>query len=302
MTSRVVILGGTGFLGSHLSKRLHAEGFDVVSVGRRTVGQRDAHLCLDVFEIEDLAPLLSEADFCVHLVTDTVPSSAEKHGYGGVERNLNFAFRLADACIKAGVRKLLFSSSGGTVYGQDVPDAREDGPCAPIGLYGMQKLAVETALRSRLRRSSCKLVNLRIANPYGAGQERQRAHGLVGHLLAALIKSTPFTVWGDGTQVRDYVHVDDVIEAFFAAMSYAGDEDVFNVGSGAGTSTNEMIRICEGIVGNELSVTHGAHPAYDVDRIYLNIDKSRRHLGWTPKIAMREGIERYYYDLTETVK
>lgn len=302
MSSRVVLLGGTGFLGSHLAVRLRAEGFDVLSVGRRAPGVHDVHAAyaaLDIFQQDELSPLLRDADVCIHLVTDTVPSNAERNGYAGIERNLGLAFRVADTCAKLDVRKLIFASSGGTVYGKDVLDAREDSFCAPIGFYGVQKLAIEAMLRSRLRYSHCKLVNLRIGNPYGAGQERQRAHGLVGHLLNSLIGDTPFTVWGDGTQVRDYVDIRDVTDAFLCAMAYSGDEDTFNIGTSVGTSTNEMIAICQEVAGRRLGLTYGAHPAYDVDRISLNIEKARCHLSWVPQVALQDGIRNYYQDLTE---
>ena len=300
MTVRVVILGGTGFLGSHLGSRLVKEGFEVCSVGRRTGVAGARHVVGDLFAMGDLDALFREVDVCVHLATDVVPSTAEREGYAGLERNLALASRVADACARADVRKLIFASSGGTVYGQDVLNAREDNQCRPIGLYGVQKVAVEALLRSRLRSTSCSLVNLRIGNPYGAGQERQRAHGVVGHLLRALILDSPFTVWGDGTQVRDYVGVQDVVEAFLRAMSYSGEEDVFNVGSGVGTSTNQLIELCQSAAGKRLAITYGAHPAYDVDRVYLNIDRAGSALGWIPNVVLQDGIRNYYQDLLET--
>lgn len=302
MSPRVVVLGGTGFLGSHLCARLRTEGFDVLSVGSRTPVAESAHVAVDIFQQDDLSALLRDADVCIHLATDTVPSNAERNGYGGIERNLGLAFRVAEACAQLDVRKLIFASSGGTVYGKDVLAAREDAPCAPIGLYGVQKLAIEALLRSRLRHTACKLVSLRLGNPYGAGQERQRAHGLVGHLLNALIRDSPFTVWGDGTQVRDYVHVQDVVDAFLRAMAYSGDEDIFNIASGVGTSTNEMISICQGIAGKTLGLTYGAHPTYDVDRVSLNIEKANRHLCWAPQVALKDGIRNYHQDLMETAQ
>lgn len=299
MTSRIVVLGGSGFLGAHLCNRFEALGHEVRSISRGDdPGRRDHHV-LDLFAIQDLAPLMVGADACIHLANDAVPSSAETQGYPSLSRNLALAFRVADGCVRAGVNRLVFASSGGTVYGRDVCGAEERMPCAPIGLYGVQKLAIEMTLRSRLQRTACRLINLRIGNPYGAGQERQRAHGLIGHLLKALIDDAPFSVWGDGSQVRDYIHVDDVVDAFLAALDYGGGEDIFNVGSGAGMSTNAMIELCQDIVGRRLALSYLPHPAYDVDRIYLSVEKAHKHLGWSPKIALPRGVENYFQNLQE---
>lgn len=297
MTSRIIVLGGNGFLGSHLCDRLEALGYGVRSIARRGNLARREHYALDLFGVQDLAPLLAGADSCIHLANDVVPSSAEREGYPGLERNLSLAFRVADGCARAGVGRLVFASSGGTVYGRDVLDAHEDMPCQPIGLYGVQKLAIEMALRSRLQGTRCRLVNLRIGNPYGAGQECQRAHGLIGHLLKALVNDAPFTVWGDGSQVRDYIHVDDVLDVFQEVLNYSGDKDILNVGSGAGTSTNEMIELCQETVGRELLLTYAAHPSYDVDRISLNIQRAHEQLGWTPKIRLSDGVQHYLQNL-----
>lgn len=303
MATRVVVLGATGFLGSHLVQRLMAEGHEVVSVGRRDAPHPGAiQVQADLFQPEALHGLLDGAYACMHLATDLVPSSAELAGFAGLERNLALANRVADACVRSAVRTLVFASSGGTVYGADVPAAHEDDPCRPIGLYGVQKLANEALLRSRLRGSVCKLRVLRIGNPYGSGQERQRAHGVIGHMLDALIHGRPFKVWGDGTQVRDYVTIRDVEGAFLKAMEYSGPDDVFNVGSGCGTSTNELIGICQEVAQRQLEVSYGTHPAHDVDRIFLNIDRAGRELGWRPSESLLEGITRYYLELSEIMK
>lgn len=300
MTATVTVLGGTGFLGTHLCSRLHRDGFRVRSVGRRKQQQEAEFFACDLYCEEIIAPVISGTDICFHLANDVVPSTAEREGYGGLQRNLEMAFRIAEACKAEGVRKLIFASSGGTVYGHDVVSATELHPCTPIGLYGVQKLSVEALLRARLRGSACQLVNLRIGNPYGLGQEGQKAHGVLGHLIKALLTDVPFTVWGDGSQARDYVHIEDVVDAFVRAMSYAGAEDVFNIGSGVATTTNELIQACQEVSGKILNLTYGAHPTYDVDRISLDIQKANADLWWSPKIALRDGIRSYYEVLKES--
>lgn len=298
MARRIVVLGATGFLGAHVARRLQDDGHDVLPVGRRPAVPAIAkHVALDLFQADSLDQVMEGADACVHLATDLVPSSAELAGHAGVQRNLALGFKVAEACVRAGVRNLLFASSGGTVYGQDAPGASERDACRPIGLYGVQKLANEAVLRSVVRGSACQLGILRIGNPYGPGQEQQKAHGIIGHLLDALIHGRQFTVWGDGSQVRDYVWIGDVEEAFVKALDYSGAHDVFNIGSGIGVSTSELIRVCQEVASGRIDVSHDPHRPYDVDRVFLDIALASAELRWQPRTALRDGISRYYNDL-----
>lgn len=299
---KVVILGGTGFLGSHLATRLASSGHDVSAIGRRSVSSPTYEVAsFDLFATTEISPFLRDADVCIHLANDLVPSTAERAGYMGLSRNLELANRIADSCGKCGVSKLVFASSGGTLYGRDTLAATEETPCRPIGLYGVQKLAVEALLRANLRGSACSFLSLRIGNPYGPGQERQRAHGVIGHLLGALISGGTFTVWGDGTQVRDYVYIEDVMDAFEAALNYSGDEDAINIGSGVGTATSQLIEICESITGKNLRVAYSEHPFYDVDRISLDVTKARTSLGWRPRTELTDGVRFYFQAISEDV-
>ncbi|RMH93343.1 NAD-dependent epimerase/dehydratase family protein [Lysobacter pythonis] len=294
MISKAVILGGGGFLGTHLTNKLLLEGVDVVSIGRNPIVGRNSHIVADLFELDSLDILLKGADVCIHLVTSVVPSSAERGGYAELEKNLALAFRIAESCRKTNVCKLIFASSGGTVYGQDAMGANEECACKPIGLYGVQKLAIESTLRSCLRNTSCHLVNLRIGNPYGLGQEGKKAHGIIGHILNSIETGLPFSVWGDGSQVRDYIYISDVMDAFFQSILYSGEKDVFNIGTGIGVSTNELIGICQEVLGKKVSVIYEKHPEYDVNRVSLDIGNAQSELEWQPIVGLREGIGMYY--------
>lgn len=299
---KVVILGATGFLGSHLTQALLADdGIQLLAVGRstRVSSIKVPQLSCDLYAAGDLGPVLQGAAACVHLANDVVPATAERAGIGGVARNLELSYRVAEACVSEGVNHLVFASSGGTVYGRNVVAASEDLPCDPIGLYGVQKLAVEALIRAKLRGTSCASTILRIGNPFGAGQESQRAHGVIGHILRALITESPFTVWGDGSQVRDYVYIQDVVLAIKRALIVGGAHDIINIGSGIGTSTRDLIQVCQSIAGHELRVSYNEHPVYDVDRISLNILKAKGALGWSPSVGLVDGIRTYYTALSE---
>jgi UDP-glucose 4-epimerase len=297
---RIVVLGGGGFLGSHAVARLRSEGHEVMSVVRRPRG--DAHeRVYDLFDADaPFEELLTGADACLHFAGDLVPGSAETAGWPGYLRNVQLANRLADACLAVGMHRLVFASSGGTVYGANVLGAREDMACRPIGLYGAQKLAIEALLRARLARTDCRLIVLRIGNPFGMGQESQRAHGVIGRIFKCMSNGDEFTVWGDGTQVRDYVHVSDVAHAFARSLAYDGSHDLFNIGSGEGVNTDLLVRMCTDVSGVALPYACQPKAAYEVERISLDIGLAASELGWTPSMTLREGLANYFEQLTET--
>lgn len=295
---RVLLLGAHGFLGSHVGARLRAAGHEVVNVSRRARLPGDR--VQDLFdETRPLLPLFLGIDACVHLACDLVPASAEVAGWAGFSRNVGLAARVADACVEAGVGRLLFASSGGTVYGSDVLMASEDMSCEPIGLYGAQKLASESILRARLHDRACRLTILRVANPFGPGQEEKRAHGVIGRIFQAMLNDESFTVWGDGTQVRDYIHVDDVAAAFETALMHESPEELFNIGSGDGVDMRSLISLCGDTSGKVLNYACLPKPAYDVDRISLDVSRAAEALGWSPKTSLREGLAKYYQQLVE---
>lgn len=296
---RVVVLGGGGFLGSHAAACLRAQGHETISVVRRPRGHAGEQVC-DLFDPQaPLISLLDGADACLHLAGDLVPGSAEAFGWPAYLRNLALADRLADACIATGVSRLVFASSGGTVYGADVLHAREDMACRPIGLYGAQKLAIEALLRARLVRTDCRLLVLRIGNPYGLGQESQPAHGVIGRIFNCMRDHDEFTIWGDGTQVRDYVHVSDVARAFVHTLAFDGPEELFNIGSGEGVDTDTLVRMCEEVSGVALQYARRPKAAYEVDRISLDIGAAAQHLRWQPSMTLREGLTMYFRQLVE---
>ncbi|MCC7249522.1 MAG: NAD-dependent epimerase/dehydratase family protein [Lysobacter sp.] len=296
---KIVVLGGGGFLGSHAIARLRSEGHEAISVVRRPRGDAHERVC-DLFAADaPLMDLLAGADVCLHLAGDLVPGSAENAGWPGYLRNVQLASSLADACCVAGVGRLVFASSGGTIYGADVVGAREDMACHPIGLYGAQKLAIEALLRARLTRTDCRLMVLRIGNPFGVGQESQRAHGVIGRIFHSMSKGGEFAVWGDGTQVRDYVHVSDVAHAFARSLAYEGPLDLFNIGSGKGVDTDHLIRMCTDVSGISLQYAYRPKAVYEVDRISLDIGLAASELDWMPSLTLEQGLAQYFEQLVE---
>lgn len=297
---KVVVLGANGFIGHHVCLDLATAGHAVTRIGRRE--QNPGDTTVDLFdEATPLSDIFEGADACIHLACDIVPSSAEAAGWHGFERNVKLAGRVADACSHAGIGILVFASSGGTVYGNVLCGAHEGQACVPIGMYGAQKVAAEALLRARLSGSKTRLVLLRLSNPFGPGQEARRVHGVIGRIFYSILTGEPFTIWGDGSQVRDYVPVSDVARAFTLALDRSTKSDVFNIGSGVGLNMIELIELCSKISGVPLRYSFRPKSSYEVDRIFLDIGSASRDLGWSPEISLNDGLSNYFNYLKESL-
>jgi UDP-glucose 4-epimerase len=198
----------------------------------------------------------------------------------------------------------VFSSSGGTVYGRlhQIP-VPEDHPIVPITAYGAGKASAEIylSLYRAMYGMDCRIA--RIANPYGAGQDLARGQGAVTTFLHHALTNKPITIWGDGSVVRDYVHIADVAQALVTLATVARqDQFIFNVGSGVGISLNEIITELEARLGRRLAVTRTETRPFDVPVSVLSLDRTEACLGWRPSLSFSEGVGRTLADLAEEVK
>jgi UDP-glucose 4-epimerase len=200
--------------------------------------------------------------------------------------------RLLDACRRQGVRRIVFASSGGTVYGPTgsapIP---ETAPTDPISAYGIGKLAVEKYLALYQHLYGLDYRALRIANAYGPHQHPLREQGLVASVLFRLLLNEPVPVWGDGAAVRDYVHIDDVVAALLAtAFSHAGPHRLFNVGSGIGRSVLSVIGDAARITGRPARIVHRPGRSADVAVNILDSTRLRRETGWSSVTDWETGL------------
>jgi len=201
------------------------------------------------------------------------------------------AFALLESCVKHKVRKLMFASSGGTVYG--IPKRlpiTEDDPTNPICSYGIVKLAVEKYLQLYHRLHGLEYVVLRISNPYGPRQDPRHVQGVVSVFAARLLENRPITIWGTGRVVRDFIHVQDLARLFYdAAVSHV--TGVFNAGSGIGVSLNDLLAMMIAQYGVQAEVNRVAARACDVPAAVLDYEKAKRVFGWTPQISLERGVQ-----------
>jgi UDP-glucose 4-epimerase len=243
---RCLVLGGRGFIGSHLVDALLARGRLVRCFDRPHVAPLgEAHLSNPNFEIyegdlvseADVTEALADCDVCFHLVSTTLPKSSNADPVFDVESNVLGTVRLLTNAVKSGLRKVIFVSSGGTVYGVPIQLPIPEGhPTDPVCSYGISKLAIEKYLGLFKHLHGLDYTVLRLANPYGERQRTHASQGAVAVFLGKVLRGEPVEIWGDGSVVRDYIHIADVVDALLMAFERTSSEHIFNIGAGRGTA------------------------------------------------------------------
>jgi len=299
---KCLVLGGAGFIGSHLSRGLLDAGhavrvFEKKGVNRANLAGLESRLELvedDFSDAHGLREALKGMDAVFHLIGTTIPKTSNEDVLYDVMSNLVPTLSLLDACRREGVKKILFASSGGTVYG--VPDALpigEDHPTRPISAYGVQKLSIEKYMEVFRVMGGSDYAVLRIANPYGGRQRPDAQQGAVAVFAHKALRGEPLEIWGDGKVVRDFIHISDVIAAFLSALESSGRPSrVFNVGSGRGHSLLDLIAELEKALGRPAAKKFLAARGVDVPANVLSIERAKKELGWEPKVAFADGIAR----------
>ena len=298
--STCVVFGGSGFLGQRLCRQLLSAGFNVISVSRtgRPKGKAEPWwsdvdwISADI-GAETAAPALSGADLVFHLASSTYPSTSNLDAAFDLESNLVGSVRMLQTAVKCHISRLIFISSGGTVYGlpQENP-IPENHSTDPICSYGIQKLAIEKYLYLFRALKDLDSVVLRVSNLYGEFQNLERPLGAVSHFTHRAVAGKPIEIWGDGTIRRDYIHVDDVVRALLKSIQYRGPEHLFNIGSGRSVSLNQLLDLIQQRVGKKVVVNYMPARSFDVQENVLKITRAEKELDWKPSISLEAGLDR----------
>lgn len=292
-----LIIGGCGFIGSHIAEELskHDERLVILDRNADQPNRRRVPATYIAGEFgnrgELEAVLINHAiQLVVHLASSTVPGNSNRDPEFDVRTNVVETIALLDLCVKHRVKKILFLSSGGTVYGipRYVP-VDEEHPTHPISSYGVTKLTIEKYLQLYHHLHKLDFVALRAANPYGPHQRPIAAQGAIAVFSYRMLRGEEISVWGDGSVVRDYFHVRDLARLCVAAL-LGGECGVFNAGSGVGLSLREVIGAIEHIVGRPARIRWELPRALDVPRIILECSRAQRCFDWTPEIVLEEGL------------
>ncbi len=291
---RAVVTGGAGFIGSHLVDALVARGDEVhvvddLSSGKRSHVPSAAKLHVrDVREsLADLA-VAARPDAILHLAAqaDVRVSVAEPARDAAI--NVVGTVNVLAAAHEAGAR-VVFASTGGAIYGECARPAVEDDPREPLSPYGAAKLAGEEYLASFSRLYGAPHVALRLGNVYGPRQDPHGEAGVVAIFLGRLHEGEPCRIFGDGTQVRDYVYVGDVVDAMLAALDRPGG-GVYNVGTGKGTSVLELAEACGSVTGSSLAPVHEPARPGELARSVLDPERTARELGFRARWTLADGL------------
>ena len=285
---RAVVTGGAGFIGSHLVDALVARGDEVTVVDDLSTGHRGyVNPKAQLVEHDIREPFLFDAEVVFHLAAQADVGTSVERPVFDAEVNVLGTVNVLEAARAAGAA-VVFSSTGGAIYGDVDAPAAEDAPLRPVSPYGMAKLSAEAYTEGWRRVHGLRSVVLRFANVYGPRQSAALEGGVIAIFLERLHSGEEALVFGDGEQTRDYVHVDDVVRALLAAAERDGG--VFNVGTGVETTVNRLHELCREVSGIDAPPRHDPPRLGDARRSVLDVSRAKRELGWRPKIDLARGL------------
>jgi len=295
---KAVVVGGNGFIGSHLVDSLLADGWQVVVYDRAPERYRPPLAGVEyvIGELGNkslLASVLPKADVVFHLASTTIPQSSNESPVFDIQSNLIDAVRFLKVCVASQVGKVIFFSSGGTVYGisNSLP-VNEKHPTNPICSYGIVKLAIEKYLHLFKQLYGLSYMVLRPSVSYGQRQNPTGEQGAIAVFLGRIAQELPVTIWGDGEIIRDYLYISDLVRACMLAATSTRTSMVLNVGSGQGVSLNQLLEIIEGVVQKPFSVVRLQARPFDVPNLILDSQRISAELNWTPEVLLEDGISR----------
>ena len=293
---RVIVTGGNGFIGRHIVRRLKAAGnCEIVIVDKETTGAAIPTMCGSFGDRTFMKSVLHEHDMVLHLACSTIPATSEKDRKSDIGDNIAGSVELLEACVERRIARLIFMSSGGTVYGKHGADgARENSPTNPVSSHGVMKLAIEKYIAVFRALYGLPYVIIRASNPYGWTFERKKNQGIIDVALRKALKNETITIWGDGSVVRDFIYIDDLTEALYKIVKSDLTDEIINVGTGTGVSVNRILSAIEQTIGRTLQKEYVPERGFDVSSNVLNVQKVLTKLGWSPTTTIEEGIHKVY--------
>jgi UDP-glucose 4-epimerase len=303
--ARCLVIGANGFLGSRLTDALVAAGhrvtaFDRFSRGTRAFSSTDLTVLPgDFLSVTDLAAAVEGQDDVFHFLSTTTPATVDGDPTLDLRTNVGQSVELLALCARAGIRRLFYASSGGAIYGPR-PGATfvEDDPATPVSPYGIGKLTVERYIDYYAATAGLSAVSLRISNPYGANPNPSKRQGVIPITLNRVLRSEPVVQLGDGSMVRDYIHVDDLVRRILRMVDATPRHRVYNLGSGRGTSVAEVLHTVRAVVGRDFPVQTAPKPATFVDHVVLDVTRFADEFGDDDDLSLTEGITRTWMEMT----
>lgn len=302
-----LVVGGTGFIGKHLVDQLIMQGDAVTVYDCKELKSETTAKCRfikgDLNNQQKLLIVTKGIKVVYHLAWDTFPGTSIHDPIKDIISNVIGSVNLLNACVKNDVRRIVFSSSGGTVYGEPIGlPLNENHFTNPISPYGITKLTVEKYIKLYAYTYDLKYIILRMANVYGEGQLPYRGQGVIPTFLARIYENKPFIIFGNGSIVRDYVYVTDVARAFFMAANDSSSNCTYNVGASQGVSLIKLVDKIKTITGKKISIRYKPARIFDVPRVVLDCNFIKSEIGWDAKTDLDEGIKRTWIWIQSQMK
>jgi len=293
---RAIVTGGAGFIGSHLVDALVERGDEVVVVDDLSSGRRENVNPGARLEQRDIRAGFDAlgADAVFHLAAQADVQTSMLRPARDAEVNVVGTISVLEAAREVGA-PVVFTSTGGAIYGECERPAAEDAPREPISPYGIAKLCAEEYVRGWGRTHGMRNVVLRLANVYGPRQEAGLEGGVVAIFLERMARGEDAVIFGDGAQTRDFVYVGDVVRALLAAADR--ESGVFNVGTGEETTVLDLYRACAAVAGVGAEPRREAARLGDVRRSVLDVSRAETELGWRPEVGLEDGLRRTWASL-----
>lgn len=295
--ARCLVIGANGFLGSHLVDALVQKGHTVRAFDRFSRGvkfdenPRAEVVVGDFLNRHDIKEALRDIEYVFHFISTTTPITAEDDPLIDVDTNIRMSIELFDECARTGVKKVIFASTGGSIYGGDskTPLSEEINP-HPTSPYAIGKLTIEHYLRYYRVKHGLQSVALRISNPYGERQPLHRKQGVIPIFLEKVANGQPLTILGDGSMVRDYIYVKDVAAMVSEVFERPMKQEVYNLGSGQGVSVNELVAHIEKLTEKTIATEHKPAPPTFVQSVVLDTSRFAEEFGIKPNTTLEHGI------------
>ena len=296
-------------MGSHIAEGLLESGyqvriFDKVKIDTQNISPiiNEVELLEGDFTNEvDVARAIKGIDYIFHFIGTTLPKTSTENPVYDVETNVVSTLKLLDLASKEKIKKIIFPSSGGTVYGvpQSIPIS-EDHPTNPICAYGISKLMIEKYLELYYLTRGQNYACFRISNSYGERQNPKSIQGAVAVFLGLVKEGKPITIWGTGNITRDYIYVKDLVPILIKAVEVESRWRVFNLGSGKGTSLNELIEIIKKVTQRDVKVIYSQRRSIDVHTNVLDSSRAKEVFGFNPKVSLPEGVRKTWEWLNQS--
>lgn len=299
MAPQALVTGTSGFVAGHVVRRLVADGYQVVGLDiappRGTFDANVREVTMDVRDREGVTALINETkpEIVFHIAAQASVPASMRDPRTDVETNALATLELAFASAHAGAKRMVFISTGGAMHGEPPPEqlpANEDTPVAPMSVYGASKAAAEIYLGVVSQQTDLEVSILRPSNIYGPGQNPHGEAGVIAIVTRAMLRDEPVKLFGDGSQTRDYVYIDDTVEAVIRASE--GTPDICDISTGIEISTGHIFEELARLTGYERPIVYEDERPGDIQRISLDPAKASRVWDWQPQVTFDDGVAR----------